>query len=260
MTAYAFTGAAEKKFIPVLRRGSWIEAAPDWLLGRAHIDLCDDPYSESEYEELLRTLHGARDAAPPIGDRPDFGDGRGSLARTSPGSVTPSAGPPSNKPRVEIPSAEAAHRIPRPRTAAPWSLYAVVLTLALLGGATAVYVAWRRGNAAASPSQTNGKPSPPTQVVVARLEGYVTDKQTRAPVADVKLSIQDWDNRDGGTPTATTDEAGRFRFGNLRPSDNPSQLVRLIATKPGYATSTTDALLNATDYPITLKPLHPSGG
>src|SRR5262249_47626953 len=74
ITAYAFTGGAEKKFIPVLRRGDWIEAAPRWLLGRAHIDLRGDPYSESEYDEFLRTLHGAREEAPPIGDRPNFGD------------------------------------------------------------------------------------------------------------------------------------------------------------------------------------------
>jgi hypothetical protein len=72
MTAYALTGGGERKFIPVLRRGGWIEAAPTWLLGRAHIDLSGDPYSESEYGELLQTLHGAREAAPPIGDRPHF--------------------------------------------------------------------------------------------------------------------------------------------------------------------------------------------
>ena len=58
MTAYAFTGGDKRKFIPVLRRGSWSEAAPTWLLGRAKIDLSGDPYSESEYGELLRTLHG----------------------------------------------------------------------------------------------------------------------------------------------------------------------------------------------------------
>src|SRR6266545_5798164 len=74
MTAYAFTGGDERKFIPVLRRGSWTEAAPTWLLGRARIDLSGDPYSEAEYEDLLRTLHGAREEAPPIGPRPNFAD------------------------------------------------------------------------------------------------------------------------------------------------------------------------------------------
>ena len=81
MTAYAFTGGNERKFIPVLRRGSWKEAAPTWLLGRAKIDLSGDPYSETEYEELLRTLHGAREVAPPIGHRPNFEDIKKTLGR-----------------------------------------------------------------------------------------------------------------------------------------------------------------------------------
>src|SRR5208337_2088164 len=51
MTAYVFTGDNEKKFIPVLRCGKWTESAPDWLLGRAFIDLSSDPYSESAYKE-----------------------------------------------------------------------------------------------------------------------------------------------------------------------------------------------------------------
>jgi len=87
MTAYAFTGGDKRKFIPVLRRGSWIEAAPTWLLGRAKIDLSGDPYSDSEYEELLRTLHGAREEAPPIGHRPNFGDKKGSQASPAPAPV-----------------------------------------------------------------------------------------------------------------------------------------------------------------------------
>ena len=92
MTAYAFTGGDKRKFIPVLRRGSWSEAAPTWLLGRAKIDLSRDPYSESEYEELLRTLHGAREEAPPIGHRPNFGDKKGSQASPAPAPVTPLVG------------------------------------------------------------------------------------------------------------------------------------------------------------------------
>jgi CheY-like chemotaxis protein len=93
MTAYVFAGGAERKFIPVLRRGNWGEAAPTWLLGRARIDLSGDPYSALEYEELLRTLHGAREEAPPIGGRPNFGSDRGSQVVPGPELVTPSAGP-----------------------------------------------------------------------------------------------------------------------------------------------------------------------
>ena len=67
MTAYALKGADDKKFIPVLRRGSWDEAVPTWLLGRAYVDLSKDPYSESAYEDLLQTLLGTREKAPRVG-------------------------------------------------------------------------------------------------------------------------------------------------------------------------------------------------
>jgi hypothetical protein len=80
MTAHAFMDGNDKKFIPVLRRGSWTEAAPTWLLGRFKIDLSQDPYFEKEYEELLRTLHGAREKPPPRGPRPNFGDKNKSAA------------------------------------------------------------------------------------------------------------------------------------------------------------------------------------
>jgi hypothetical protein len=72
MTAEALTGGNQRKFIPVLRRGSWREAAPSCLLGKFYIDLSADPYSEWSYESLLRTLHGENEPAPPIGRKPDF--------------------------------------------------------------------------------------------------------------------------------------------------------------------------------------------
>ena len=88
MTAYAFRGGDRKKFIPVLRRGNWGDVAPTWLLGRAYIDLSSDPYSESAYKDLLRTLHGAWEKAPPIGPRPDFEDEKGPPASPAPAPVT----------------------------------------------------------------------------------------------------------------------------------------------------------------------------
>jgi|GEM_PF-6739343 len=168
-----------------------------------------------------------------------------------------------DRPLPEIPRAEAGPRIPRPKTALPWGLYAVMLALALLAGAVAADVASCRGTrtTAESPaSATAAKSAPPAPAPAAVLEGYVTDAETRVPLADVKLTIQDWDTRDGGSPTATTDAAGRFRFGDLRPSDDPTRQVRLIATKPGYDTSTTDPPLGATDHPIKLKTLTPPEG
>jgi hypothetical protein len=73
MTAFAFTRGDKRKFIPVLRRGRWVEAAPTWLAGTAKIDLTGDPYAESEYHELLRTLQVARESAPLMtGPVPDY--------------------------------------------------------------------------------------------------------------------------------------------------------------------------------------------
>src|SRR5208337_599877 len=113
MTAYAFTGGDKRKFIPVLRCGSWSEAAPTWLLGRTKIDLSSDPYSELEYEELLRTLHGAREGAPPIGHRPNFGGKKGSQASPAPAPVTPLVGSstPQHQSSVTPVMAEAQHTI-----------------------------------------------------------------------------------------------------------------------------------------------------
>src|SRR5271157_162615 len=67
MTAEALTSQNCRKFIPVLRSGSWQQAAPSWLLGKYYVNLSGDPYSERDYEDLVRTLLGVRDAAPPIG-------------------------------------------------------------------------------------------------------------------------------------------------------------------------------------------------
>jgi len=72
MTAVRFSGGSSKKFIPVLRRGTWKEAAPSWLMGRFYVDLTGDPYSETNYKMLLRTLHGAAGEVPPLGPRPAF--------------------------------------------------------------------------------------------------------------------------------------------------------------------------------------------
>lgn len=67
MTAEAMTSQNQRKFIPVLRAGEWKESAPSWLLGKYHINLAGDPYSERDYEDLVRTLLGIRETAPPIG-------------------------------------------------------------------------------------------------------------------------------------------------------------------------------------------------
>ena len=67
MTAEVMSSQNHRKFIPVLRSGSWPDAAPSWLLGKYYINLTGDPYSERDYEDLVRTLLGIRQTAPPVG-------------------------------------------------------------------------------------------------------------------------------------------------------------------------------------------------
>ena len=121
-----------------------------------------------------------------------------------------SAGP-SRKSRVRPPCV-----FPRPKSTTPWGLYAAVMALTLLTGAVATFVASRRGTetTGASPaSQSTATGAAFIQSPAAILEGYVTDAETRRPLADVKLTIQDWKTRDGASPPPTTTDAnGQFRL------------------------------------------------
>jgi hypothetical protein len=67
MTSELMASQNNRKLIPVLRSGPWSQAAPSWLLGKYHVNLSGDPYSERDYEDLVRTLLGIRETAPPIG-------------------------------------------------------------------------------------------------------------------------------------------------------------------------------------------------
>jgi hypothetical protein len=67
MTAEVMASRNHRKFIPVLRSGSWEQAAPSWLAGKYYINLSGDPYSDIAYADLVRTLLGTREQAPPIG-------------------------------------------------------------------------------------------------------------------------------------------------------------------------------------------------
>jgi hypothetical protein len=67
MTSEMMTQQNHRKFIPVHRSGNWSQAAPSWLAGKYYINLSDDPYSERDYADLVRTLLGVRQTAPPVG-------------------------------------------------------------------------------------------------------------------------------------------------------------------------------------------------
>ncbi len=70
MTAEMFAGKDPRKFIPVLREGTWDEASPSWLSGKVGVDLRGNPYSEQQFTDLLETVHGMREKAPPLGPLP----------------------------------------------------------------------------------------------------------------------------------------------------------------------------------------------
>lgn len=56
-----------RKYIPVLARGAWSDAAPSWLRGKRYADLSTAERYAAGYAELLRTLQGRKSEAPPIG-------------------------------------------------------------------------------------------------------------------------------------------------------------------------------------------------
>jgi hypothetical protein len=61
-----------RKFIPVLRRGDWESSPPVYLRSKYGVDLRKDPYSETEYDKLVRALHREPIRLPPVGPRPQF--------------------------------------------------------------------------------------------------------------------------------------------------------------------------------------------
>ena len=70
MTAEVMSTGNQRKFIPILRAGDWIQSAPSWLAGKYHIDLRGDPYSEVQFNDLVLTIHGRRPEPPPLGNPP----------------------------------------------------------------------------------------------------------------------------------------------------------------------------------------------
>jgi hypothetical protein len=85
ITGEVLTTRNERKFIPILRRGDWTDAAPSWLVGKYYIDLKSTPCSENQYQDLLSTLLGTRPMAPPA-----------RVARSTNVTERPTPGPPTS--------------------------------------------------------------------------------------------------------------------------------------------------------------------
>ena len=62
----------KSKFIPVLRKGDWDSSLPIYVKSKAAVNLTGEPYSEKEYEKLIRVLHGEPIQPPPIAGKPNF--------------------------------------------------------------------------------------------------------------------------------------------------------------------------------------------
>ncbi|MDB6152456.1 MAG: hypothetical protein JWL90_909 [Chthoniobacteraceae bacterium] len=67
MTAEVLTTQNHRKFIPILARGSWREAAPSWLAGKYYVDLSEPATFERQYHDLHSTITDQRPVAPPLG-------------------------------------------------------------------------------------------------------------------------------------------------------------------------------------------------
>ena len=70
ITAELLQARNHRKFIPILRKGEWRDAAPSWLTGKYYIDLRDGPNYEAQYQDLLSTLLGSRPVPPPVAEKP----------------------------------------------------------------------------------------------------------------------------------------------------------------------------------------------
>ncbi len=67
ITAEFMTTRNQRKFIPILRQQPWADSAPNWILGKYYIDFSFSPYPQKYYDDLLTTLLGTREKAPPVG-------------------------------------------------------------------------------------------------------------------------------------------------------------------------------------------------
>lgn len=61
-----------RKFIPLLKKGNWQDAAPTFLLSRNYLDFRLDGSSKESYQHLLRTIYKSFPTPPPLGHAPKF--------------------------------------------------------------------------------------------------------------------------------------------------------------------------------------------
>jgi hypothetical protein len=135
-----------KKFIPVLRQGIFNDSLPSYIktrmgletnaldyiqfdTNRVGVDLRGNPYKETEYDRLIRVLHGESIQGPPIAPKPDFSKKAAPKAKT----LLQAAGEALAErnagtllgPLKERPQAKFHAQYDKPGTSGPW-LYALI--------------------------------------------------------------------------------------------------------------------------------------
>ena len=66
MTADVAARGNHRKYIPVLARGTWNDAAPSWIRGKRYADLSTKQRYAANYGDVIRTLLGKAGSAPPV--------------------------------------------------------------------------------------------------------------------------------------------------------------------------------------------------
>ena len=61
-----------RKFIPLLKKGDWQDAAPAFLLSKNYLDFRSDDKLKESYLCLLRTIYKSFPTPPPLGHTPKF--------------------------------------------------------------------------------------------------------------------------------------------------------------------------------------------
>ena len=69
MTGEVLATSNQRKFIPVLARGTWEDSAPSWLKSKYYVDLSTPEKYKENYSDLTSTMLGTRTVPPPLGKR-----------------------------------------------------------------------------------------------------------------------------------------------------------------------------------------------
>lgn len=67
MTGEILAKRENQKYIPILRHGSWHDAAPSWLVGKYYVDMSESADFGTSYSDLTATIYKNREKAPPLG-------------------------------------------------------------------------------------------------------------------------------------------------------------------------------------------------